>query len=47
LIKTLLMLMFQILLMLLKLLHSIFKDDLKSINYWLKHLDIVNNLDLL
>ena len=30
-----------------KLLHSIFKDDLKSINYWLKHLDIVNNLDLL
>lgn len=27
-----------------KLLHSIFKDDLKSINYWLKHLDIINNI---
>jgi len=26
-----------------KLLHSIFKDDSKSINYWLKHLDIIQN----
>tara|TARA_B000000475_G_scaffold268558_1_gene261222 strand:+ start:4849 stop:6447 length:1599 start_codon:yes stop_codon:yes gene_type:complete len=26
-----------------KLLYSIFKDDSKSINYWLKHLDIIQN----
>ena len=27
-----------------KLLHSIFKDDSKTISYWLKHLNIVNNI---